>query len=209
MGSDTNSTDADGPVTHMACGFFDFHNASAWPLLDSLAPVITLDLSGRDATLRTLIELLAGELRQQAQGYYVAINQLSYLLFIQILRQQIATGHIETGLLAAMFDPRIGRALAAIHNQPGENWTLSSLSSEARMGRSGFAKRFHELAGIPPMQYLMNWRMQEAQQLLKDKQLSITEIAERCGYESEAAFRKAFKKVTGETPGEARKLATS
>ena len=197
----------DGPVTQLICGSFEFRNKAAWPLLDSLAPVIVLDLSDMCSTpaARTLINLMVGELNQAAPGYYAAVNHLALLLFVQVIRQQIDAGQVDSGLLAALFDPRISRALGAIHNRPEEHWTLESLAREAAMGRSSFARQFNELTGIPPMQYLAIWRMQEARSLLETTRISVAEIAERCGYESEAAFRKAFRKITGQPPGTVRK----
>jgi AraC-like DNA-binding protein len=199
----------DGPVTQLICGAFEFHNKAAWPLLDSLAPVIVLDLSDMCSTpaARTLIDLMVGELNQAAPGHYAAVNQLALLLFVQVIRQQIDAGSVDSGLLAALFHPRISRALGAIHNRPEERWTLESLAREAAMGRSSFAQQFNELTGIPPMQYLAVWRMQEAKLLLETTRTSVAEIAERCGYESEAAFRKAFRKITGQPPGEVRRNA--
>lgn len=197
----------DGPITHVICGFFEFQNKAAWPLLDSLPEVVVLDLSEQSANpaVRQLIELMITELGKNEPGYYAVINQLAYLLFIQILRQQIRVGALKTGLLAALFDSKISKALAAIHNQPSNNWTLELLAQEAAMGRSSFAQRFNELVGSPTMQYLAAWRMQEAKHLLVTTSQSMVEISEHCGYESEAAFRKAYRKIVGEPPGATRK----
>jgi AraC family transcriptional activator of mtrCDE len=197
-----------GPITNLVCGFFEFKNKSAWPLLDSLAPVIVIDLSDMcmAASIRGLIDLMVAELNRREPGFYTVINHLAYLLFVQVLRQQIQQGKVNSGLLAALFDSKISNALSAIHNHPERRWTLDSLAAEAAMGRSSFARHFHELTGVPPMQYLTSWRMQEANSLLKTTKLSMAHIAEQCGYESEAAFRKAFKKNVGTPPGAIRKL---
>jgi AraC family transcriptional activator of mtrCDE len=157
------------------------------------------------SAIRGLIDLMVAELNRRAPGFYAVINHLAYLLFVQVLRQQIEQGKVDSGLLAALFDSKISRALSAIHNHPGRRWTLESLASEAAMGRSSFARSFNELTGVPPMQYLTAWRMQEAKTLLTGTTLSLGHIAEHCGYESEAAFRKAFKKTVGSPPGEVRK----
>ena len=200
----TNDNDV---KTHLICGFFEFKNKAAWPILDSLPAVIILDLKDMsiNASMRTLIDLLLAELTEKAPGYSRVVNQLSYLLFIQIIRQQIQIGAVKSGLLAALFDTKINLALQAIHNHPEKNWTLESLASQTNMGRSSFAKRFHDLTGSPPLQYLTAWRMQEAICMLKETNMAIIEIAEKCGYESEPAFRKAFKKLVGKTPGKVRK----
>ena len=201
----------EGPVTHLICGAFEFRNRAAWPLLDSLASVIVLDLRDMSASpqLRSLIDLMVGELLAEAPGYCTAVNQLACLLFIHVIRHQINNGEVNSGLLAALFDPRISRALSAIHNQANQRWTLESLAREAAMGRSAFAQRFNELTGTTAMSYLTAWRMQEATTLLQDTTMSVLEISERCGYESEAAFRKAYKKTTGQAPGAVRRQAAA
>ena len=197
----------DGPVTQVICGFFEFRDKAAWPLLDSLAPVIVMDLADLSAApqARTLIELMVGELSGEAPGHYTVVNHLAHLLFIQVIRQQIATGQVQTGLLAALFDSRISRALRALHNDPSRRWSLASLAQEAAMGRSAFAHRFQLLTATTPMQYLAAWRTQEASRLLQSSNISTADIAGRVGYDSEPAFRKAFKKLTGRTPGSVRR----
>jgi AraC family transcriptional activator of mtrCDE len=201
------ANDGAGAVTQMICGFFEFRDKASWPLLDSLAPVIVMDLGELSVApqARALIDLMVGELQREAPGHYAVVNQLAHLLFIQVIRQQIDSGRVQTGLLAALFDPRISVALRALHNQPGHRWTLAGLAQEAAMGRSAFARRFNELTHTTPMQYLSAWRMQEATRMLQSSKLSLADIAERCGYDSEPAFRKAFKNTTGRTPGAVRR----
>ena len=197
----------DGPITNLVCGFFEFSNKAAWPILDSMPNVVVLDISDQSAApwLRNLIESLIAELAEIKPGYHAVINQLSYLIFVQVIRQLTQSGQLETGLLSALFDTKLSHALAAIHNHPSQHWTLDKLAAEAAMGRSSFAQHFSENVGIPPMQYLTNWRMRDAEQLLKTTKLSTAEIAERSGYESEVAFRKAYKKVIGIAPGQSRR----
>ncbi|MEM7357792.1 MAG: AraC family transcriptional regulator [Pseudomonadota bacterium] len=195
-----------GVVTNMVCGFFEFQNRAAWPLLESLDSAIVLELSDISSQphVRSLIDLMLAELNARSPGYYTSINQLAYLIFIHAIRQQISSGRVRTGLLTALFDSKLSRALSAIHNRPDQQWNLVSLAAEAGMGRSAFAKRFNDLIGLPAMQYLTHWRMQNASSLLQTSELSVWQIAEQCGYESEAAFRKAFKKTVGQTPGQVR-----
>lgn len=197
----------EGAATNLVCGFFEFQNKSAWPLLESLDPVIVLELSDLSTLphVRGLIDLMLVELLNRSPGYYTSINQLAYLVFIHAVRQQIESGRVKTGLLAALFDAKISRALSCIHNMPEQAWNLVSLATEAGMGRSAFAKQFNQLIGMPAMQYLTYWRMQNASELLKNTSLSVWQIAEQSGYESEAAFRKAFKKTVGVPPGQVRR----
>ncbi len=198
----------DGSGTHIICGFFEFTNRSAWPLLDSLSELIVLETeSGEKAEyLKPIINLLIGELNQDEPGMYAVIEHLAHLLFIQIIRHQIHTGVIRSGLLAALFDPKISMALSVIHNQAEQAWGLESLAGVCALSRSAFAQKFQELVGMPAMKYLTHWRMQQASHLLQSTQLSIAEIAEQCGYESDPAFRKAFRNTTGNTPGQVRRF---
>jgi len=197
----------EGVSGNILCGCFNFKTEAAWPLLDSLSDIIILRLEqlSESTAIRPLVGLMASELKRQQPGSYAVISQLAHLLFIEILRDQIELGEPRLGLLKAMSDPGIGKALFAIHQHPEQHWTLKSLASESNVSRSLLIKRFHDLIGVPPLHYLANWRMQQAIYFLQSTSLSVWAIAERSGYESEAAFRKAFKKIIGETPGEIRR----
>ena len=199
----------DGATTQMVCGFFEFRNALAYPLLDALPEAVVLRASDtRQARhLQWLIDCILQELKEAKPGCYTVVDRLAYLLFVEILRQQVEENSLSKGLLAALFDPRIGRALNAIHQQPAQNWTLDAMAEKAAMSRSSFADRFARITGTTPVKYVTLWRMAEARSLLSTTELSTAQIAERSGYESEAAFRKAFKKTQGETPGEVRRAA--
>jgi len=137
-------------------------------------------------------------------GFYSVIDQMAFLIFVEVMRQQVQNKTLNTGVLSALFDPKLGRALNAIHQRPETRWTLESLAEEAHMSRSSFADAFSKSTGLSPMKYLTQWRMSEARRLLKTTQLSIAQISEQSGYESEEAFRKAFKKTLGEPPGAVR-----
>lgn len=196
----------DGAVTNMVCGFFEFKHAQMNPLLDAMPDVIHLQASTNtdDAKTRRLIEMMINELKQARVGCYAVVDQLAYLLFIEVLRQQVETSALNSGLLAAMFDTRIGKALNAIHQNPQRNWQLQALADEALMSRSNFSDKFTSLVGLSPMKYLVKWRMVEAYRLLVNTEKSVADIAQLSGYESEAAFRKAFKQHQGEAPGAVR-----
>ncbi len=194
-------------VTHMMCGSLEFKNKVIIPLLESLPPIIHIDVKARQQApqICTYATMIQKELENSREGTFVVVNQLAYLLFVEVIRHQIKVGHINKGLLPALFDVKLSKALTAIHTRSGERWTLEKLASEAAMGRSAFAQKFNEALGMPAMQYLMLWRMQEAYHQLQHSTDSIGQIADKYGYESEAAFRKAFKKVTNTTPGRIRK----
>ncbi len=201
--------DDGSPVTNMVCGFFEFKDKAALPLLDTLPAAIVLSLQelSTEPAITQIIQLMVAELQQEQQGYYVIINQLAYLLFIHILRQQITSGSVDSGLIAGLFDKQIGPALNSIHRHPEKKWTLESLAKECAMGRSSFSQKFNQLVGMPAMQYLSYWRMQEATRMLKKDEKSIMQIAELCGYDSEASFSKAYKKITGTSPGSVKRSA--
>ncbi|WKD50643.1 AraC family transcriptional regulator [Microbulbifer spongiae] len=191
---------------NMVCGFFEFSSRIAWPLLDAMPPAVILDFQVQSCQpqIRTIVDLLINELQTREMGCFAAANHLAYLLFIEVLRLQMHRTE-QHGLLGALADPKIGKALNLIHNEPEKPWTLDSLAHAVAMGRTAFVNRFRDLVNITPMQYLTQWRMRGAQECLLTSQRSIAAIAEEAGYQSEAAFRKAFKQVTGCSPGQYRK----
>lgn len=198
----------DGETTNMVCGFFEFKNAMINPLLDALPDVIHLQAKPADGnTSLKLIDLMILELQNARAGCYTVVDQLAYLLFIEVLREQVASETLDSGLLLALFDARIGRALNAIHQAPETAWSLEQLAELAAMSRSNFADKFTKLVGTSPMKYLLSWRMVIARKMLITSDISIAEIAEKSGYDSEAAFRKAFKQNQGEAPGAVRSSA--
>jgi AraC-like DNA-binding protein len=127
-------------------------------------------------------------------------------MFVDVIRRYLETLPPDRlDWLAGLRDPHIGRALAEIHRDPAHGWTLESLAHKVAMSRSAFAEHFMKFVGTPPMQYLTNWRMQIAATRLLSTTDSVAVIANRIGYESEAAFSRAFKKVVGAPPSEWRK----
>ena len=196
----------DGAVTNMVCGFFEFRNRALFPLLEALPAAVILCQQDGDTgpRIELLIRMMLQELADARPGHYSAVDQVAFLLFIEVLRQQVSAGVLDHGLLKALFDPRLGPVLTAIHQRPEQDWTLQSLAEAASMSRSNFAQHFGQLVGTTPIKYLTAWRMSEARRLLETTSLSTAQIAERSGYESEAAFRKAFRNTVGEPPGAVR-----
>ncbi len=195
-----------GSVTSLLCGFFEFQSRAAWPLLDGLPPIIVLDLKESSGLYGTqaLLQLIMGELERGGPGTDAVVNELAFVLFIHVMRSQMKKG-LSQGLLCALADPKIGNALNHIHADFSVNWTVERLAHVVAMSRSAFAGRFRELVGMTPIRYLSEWRMHEARSLLRDTDLSIAEIAIQNGYQSEVAFRKAFKSISGQTPGSVRR----
>lgn len=196
----------DGEVTNMICGFFEFRSPVLFPVLDSLPPCVVLKSAAGQTgeRIEVLIGQILNELANGRPGFYAVIDQMALLIFVEVLRLQVESDELSGGLLKALFDARLGKALSAIHQSPESPWTLESLAEQALMSRSNFSDAFAKAIGLTPMKYLTQWRMSEAQRLLQTTQLSVAQIAEKSGYESEAAFRKAYRNTLGEPPGAAR-----
>jgi AraC-like DNA-binding protein len=163
----------------------------------------------RTLALHTTLQLLASEVSERAPGTDVIVNRLADILFIQCVRAHIASGseNCKRGWLRAIFDPRIGAALKAMHEKVENPWTVGTLAAAAGMSRSAFASRFKELLGETPLEYLTNWRMHKATGLLAEDDKKLFEVAKSVGYESDAAFSKAFKRILGMAPREIRRIA--
>jgi len=139
---------------------------------------------------------------EQAPGSEVVATRLAEVLFIQVLRAHIASRpERNKGWLRAVFDPQIGAGLTAFHDSVGAPWTVESLSETADVSRSAFAVRFKDLLGQTPLEYVTEWRMQKAMQLLEQRDKKLVDVARSVGYESDAAFSKAFKRIVGASPG--------
>ena len=194
------------PVTGLLCGYFSFDRRAAAPLLDGLPKSIVLHLN--DAALHhdtaSLVQLWMSEAARHAPGCDAAIDQLAYVVFIHLLREQLARGIIK-GPLEALTDARLGPVLNQIHADPGAIASVDAMAEMASLSRSAFADRFRKIVGLTPGRYLTHWRMQVAMDLLRNSELPIARIAERCGYQSEVAFRKAFRATVGEPPGQVRR----
>lgn len=207
--SGVNSGDGEGPVTSVICGYFNFDSPQANPILAALPDVLHLrgDDTANAGWLDLLMRLIAAETESGDVGTDVVVDRLSDVLFIQVIRTYVRENPDKRGLLAALADRRISRALDALHESPGTAWTVEALADIAGMSRAAFAKRFQELMAMPPMSYVTHWRMQLAYELLHTSELSVAAIAERSGYQSEAAFRKAFSQLMGVGPGAVRRGA--
>ncbi|MCC7272430.1 MAG: AraC family transcriptional regulator [Alphaproteobacteria bacterium] len=151
---------------------------------------------------RASLRYLVAESAVPGPGNRAALARLAETLFVEVLRwrlrQAAAGGH--GGWLAGLHDPQVGRALGLLHALPHRPWTLEALAKEARMSRAAFAQRFADMVGEAPIRYLALWRMQLAQHLLRDSTLPVAAVAERVGYESEAAFSRAFRRFAGTPP---------
>jgi AraC-like DNA-binding protein len=193
-----------GAPTTIVCGSFSFDRASLKPITQLLRRFILVKADqSRTVALHDTMQALASEMAEQAPGSEVIRTRLAEVLFIQVLRAHIASGPDRNkGWLRAIFDPQIGTALSAIHDSVNTPWTVESLAEAAGMSRSAFAARFKELLGQTPLEYVTEWRMQKAMQLLQQRDKKLIDVARSVGYKSDAAFSKAFKRVVGANPGE-------
>jgi AraC-like DNA-binding protein len=200
---------ADGPiVARLVCGFFACDAAPFNPLLDNLPSIVKVRAGENAEThwLSQFIHVAKAESAGKRAGGESVLARLSELMFIEVVRRHLASLPPEqTGWLAGLRDPFIGKALSLIHASPSHNWTLEDLAREAGLSRSVLAERFTAFVGIPPMQYLGKWRMQIATGLLNSGQTNIASVAAEVGYGSEAAFSRAFKRIVGASPSEHRR----
>jgi AraC-like DNA-binding protein len=164
-------------------------------------PELTIIPLDRVATIGPTLELLLIEAFAGHDGRQVALDRLFEYLIVQIIRHVISEGLVTSGVLAALADPRLSRAITAMHDKPERGWTLDDLAVVAGMSRTSFARHFHTVAGTTPMVYLTRWRMTLAQNLLRRGQ-SIKVVASSVGYDSPAALTRTFGKIVGSPPRE-------
>lgn len=188
-------------TTSFVCGFFGCDLRPFNPLLASLPRQMHLRCMPT-AWLGGLTRQVTEESRLGRPGADTVLTRLAELMLIELLRRyldELPPG--RTGWLAGLRDEVVGRSLALLHAHPGAPWTLAELAREVSSSRSRLAERFALLVGQPPMQYLTQWRMQVAANLLVEEDAKVAAVGGRVGYDSEAAFSRAFKQATGQAPG--------
>ena len=196
-----------GELTQLTCGVVRFDHVAGRELVALLPGVLQIDSWNDDeeSWLQSTLRFIAREAREPRPGGETVITHLADILIIQAIRAWIDSApETERGWLAALRDKQIGTALAAIHRAPEKNWTVESLAREVGMSRSGFSARFTSLVGDSAKRYLTHWRMQLARLQLQESSDSLAVLAERFGYQSEAAFSRAFKREFGVAPGSVR-----
>ena len=196
-----------GDKTLLIGGCFYFDDFDTSPLLRALPPILHITgeqgrAFGMDSTIHSaLSEAVSGR-----PGMAAVLTRLSEILFIQALRAYLT--HLPDGQanwFRAALDPQIGSALAAIHQNPAHDWQVGLLASQSAMSRSAFAARFARLVGETPLHYVTRWRIHNASRLLCETNHSVAQVAMLSGYQSEAAFSKAFRQWTGQTPSALRR----
>jgi AraC-like DNA-binding protein len=199
-----------GAATRVTGGFFSVDPLRINPLFDALPPLIHLrgdDPRVRQALAPTL-RLVEEEIAAGGLGAHTVLRRLADVLFIQAVRLHADGERGAAGWLRGLADPRVGRALALLHERHAEPWTLDSLARAVGTSRTLLAVRFRELVGEPPMAYLTRWRITRAANLLHGARQPLARIAEQVGYQSDAVFSRAFRRVTGHSPRDWRRLAS-
>jgi AraC-like DNA-binding protein len=192
-----------GERTRLVCGFLRYDQRLCGPMLETLPRLLRVPLGDGPATawLTSLLHAGARETSAPRPGGETVLAKLSELLFVEALRRYIELMPVgQTGWLASLRDRFVGRALALMHERPERDWKVEELAASVGLSRSSLAQRFSELIGQPPMQYLTRWRLAIAAQRLLNEKTSLVRIAADSGYDSEAAFNRAFKRALGTTP---------
>jgi AraC-like DNA-binding protein len=198
----------DGERTTMICGLFQFDDPAAQQLVTLLPKVITVDAWAipQAEWIQSTLRMIAAEAKEMNPGGETVITRLADILVIHGIRFWIThSSFAQTGWLGALRDPQIGPVISKIHRRPAHGWSLESLAAEASMSRSAFAARFTELVGESAMHYVTRWRMNAARSRLVESGVTVAEVANSVGYESEAAFNRAFKRHLGISPGAAKR----
>ncbi|MEU6253907.1 AraC family transcriptional regulator [Streptomyces sp. NPDC047043] len=193
-----------GEDEDVACvsGHIDLSRDSGELLRRALPELIHVRADAAEApVLRWLTGQLVGEMKTRRAGVEFASDQLAQLLFVQVLRVCLAESEgLPPGWLRALADERLAPALRLMHEDPGHPWQLAELARAATMSRTTFAVRFKEAAGVPPLTYLLNWRMSLAARALRQDAVPVAVLARSVGYTSESAFSNAFKRAVGVAP---------
>jgi AraC-like DNA-binding protein len=187
--------------TSLVCGFIGCDRRPFNPLLATLPRLLHLPASAGSPWGTQFAQLAASESGSRRPGSEVLLERMSEMMFVDAIRRHIdGMAEQSTGWLAGLRDRFVGRALALMHDNPAADWSIDELGNLVGLSRSALHERFVELVGLPPIQYLAQWRMQLAARMLRESQASVLSIALRSGYDSEAAFGRAFKRLVGMPP---------
>lgn len=194
-----------GDMTRILCGFLHADEALLHPMLSRMPAMLRIRWGDDQPRLQGVVRYVIEETTAARPGAACLLTRLADILFVEILRQYAERHDGGDNMLAALRDPVVGRALALIHREPARRWTVDGLAGEVAASRSAFAEHFSRLLGMPPIQYLAQWRLQLAARRLADSADSTAAIAVEVGYASEPAFSRAFKRHTGMPPAAWRK----
>ena len=198
--------DGEGEATLLFCGSMRFNLDSLHPLLGMMPQVMRAhDLAGEQPEMLHFLNAMVREVRLDRAGAAGILARLADVAAALIIRSWVESGCGDAkGWILALRDPRLGRVLAAIHREPGRDWSVAALARLMGAARSGFAEHFLKVVGTTPARYIAELRMQVARQWLKAEGSRVAAVAQRLGYESEASFSRAYKRITGEAPSRTR-----
>jgi AraC-like DNA-binding protein len=187
--------------TTIVCGFLGCDLQPFNPLIATLPRLLHLPAPDDGGWIAQFMHQAVAESRATRPGSEAMLARMSEMMFVDAMRRYTASLPLDSaGWLAGMRDRLVGRALALLHERPAQDWTIDELGRRIGLSRSALHERFVQLIGVPPMQYLAQWRMQAAARMLLDTRATVATIALEVGYESEAAFARAFKRLVGKPP---------
>jgi AraC-like DNA-binding protein len=201
-----------GEITKFVCGYMACDPQLSQVFLGGLPPVLKVNIRNDPSGqwLENSIRYSVGDANSSAPGGEAVLAKLSEVLFVETLRRYMALLPKEqTGWLAGVRDPEVGKALALLHRQPAHPWTIAALANEVGISRSVLAQRFRRYLSQTPMAYLTHWRLQLGAQMLKSTSSSVAQVAAEVGYESEPSFNRAFKREFGLPPARFRNESKS
>jgi len=194
-------TPAEEASTVVVCGFVGCDMRPFNPLIGALPRLLHLPAGGVGAWVASVLDQAVAESRRNRAGSEAVLERVSEMVFVDAARRYLdSLDEGGSGWLAALRDRFVGRAIGLLHERPAEPWTVDELGRQVGLSRSALHERFVELVGQPPMQYLANWRMQLGAGLLREGNATVATIAQEVGYDSEAAFARAFKRLVGQPP---------
>ncbi len=193
---------SDAASTQLICGHFTFRKGADHPILRSLPDhlLTTASMRAQNPWLDEILRLINRQMFSDNVGSDASVRRLSEIMFIELLRAGIEEQDEIGALLKGFQDPQIGHALELMHREPTASWTVESLARQVGMSRSRFAERFGDLVGQGPMSYLSDWRLQKALSILDHSNCSVQQVAVQTGYQSPAAFTRAFAGKFGVAP---------
>jgi AraC-like DNA-binding protein/mannose-6-phosphate isomerase-like protein (cupin superfamily) len=203
--------DGEGPLTGFICGGYLLGPGPRHPLTAMLPPIMHIGAGdARGTGLAAAVDLLSAESARTDPGAPAVVTSLIDLLFVYMLRAWLAEQSRDGGgWVGALYDPAVGGALALVHADPAQPWSVTALAKAVGVPRATFGRRFSTLTGQPPMAYVTAWRMTVAARLLGEGRAPLREVARQVGYDSEFAFARAFKRVVGHAPGRYRATIVS
>jgi AraC-like DNA-binding protein len=209
VGASSTMLDVDGaPSTRLLCGAMRFEGFVAGSLARMLPSVLVTERAALGPSTRAIFTAMDDESRAGRAGAATVMTRLADVVVIHAIRAWLGDASAPSGWLRGLRDPQVGAALVAVHREPELVHTVDALARRAHLSRSAFTRRFTELVALAPMQYVTRMRMHRALEMLRTERLTVAEVATRFGYDSEAAFARAFKRELSITPGRARRAST-